>query len=135
MCLIMKQCFSSIFIFSLLIWGNHCILNDALASIKKDVENSSPCHNTTKDTGHHQKCEKNSCCQPLLKSDQATKINLEIIEIDNLFLSRRLIDVVEFTQSYQSSPVKLTTGPPQLATVFIQSLSVAPQAPPVKIVL
>ncbi len=133
--LVIRQCFSCVFIFSLIIWGNHCILNDAFLPVKEDTNQHSPCHGKSKDTGHRQKCEKSSCCQPLIKSDQSTHVSFEISKINNLFNIYRSIEVLELVPSYLFKTIKLTTGPPSLLSTFILSLSFAPQAPPIQILL
>ncbi len=125
-----KQFLSCFLILSLMIWANHCILSDAFAAVREVSSNQAPCHGQSKDRSHHTKCEENSCCQPLLKSDVSAKVSLEINLINNFFKDENTFFVREYCNFSNLNLIKSTTCPPKYSDRFIKSLSSAPQAPP-----
>lgn len=136
---LVKRFKSIMFVLALVVWANHCILSDALASPKSNTVKQSHCHGEEGPSGqddnqggtdHHSKCSDSGCCQPALQSADASSLAAPGVFGDLAILFQNLeIQVQTFTPSQLSKFIG--TGPPDTPSILISALYSAPNAPPV----
>lgn len=120
-----------------LVFANHCIITEAVASPPSQTEKSHHCHGHSDDDSKkdshksgHSGCKDEGCCQPALQSSGGSAQSilpqyaaLPVI-LSQFLLTSYLVPLAE------PVPVFAGTGPPGAYDLLISTLSQAPNAPP-----
>lgn len=129
-----KYILSTLAILAWGVWANHCIVSDALANSGSPKAHTH-CHgegDEQKSSSHHEKCQDKGCCQPGLQSSQSQSlaaVPLIVIAFHIPFFT--VPDFYSFTDNVNS--YSQATGPPGRISLLLNSLSLAPNAPPTSI--
>jgi hypothetical protein len=126
------------------LYTNHCILSDAFAlsqSEKSSTESSGCCPHSKEDNSkeqkeplnHHSKCKDSGCCQPVFKGDSSLKIGAaELFQADSFFeFIGPSWTVGALALELKRAYVPPINSPPLNFSTSIDSLDLAPNAPPV----
>lgn len=115
-------------------WANHCIVSDVLANSGAPKAHSH-CHSEggeEKSSSHHEKCQDKGCCQPGLHSSQSQ--NLAAVPLVLIAAHTPVFTIPDFRPSTQDiHSISRATGPPGKLLLLLNSLSLAPNAPPITI--
>lgn len=125
---------SCVTVLAILVWSNHCILGDVLASQETPTHKASHCHGDgsgeqKQDGGnHHSECKDSGCCQPAIQAGHSIdqpQVVVDVSPINYTAFSRTVFPEVRFVLVAHPP-----TGPPVVSRDPAFVSSIVPNAPP-----